>query len=293
MVVDFKQEEIQEEEKSSRIPFSGYISPKGELINFDVTLQGYHHQASTNPVSQMFIKYASYMRDKDNKTIYRGCPYYDDETFEEFYRRIQRDIDNLDDYIKRGFGDPYDYFEMELLNFFKNAYRDNNFFESIGRILKISDEEEMRAILQRKKEYNHPMELEMSLADYFVYDLLRLMKDICIMYLGYDSLETKKPDGSSIEINQEGEYDLDFLETPRVITTSSDNIRDKYYNYLLMDWKIDKMPRYVYNQETGLYEPEDPSVALSLMGNERMYEKEIQSIKRLVPRHERYQYFRK
>ena len=43
---------------------------------------------------------------------------------------------------------------------------------------------------------------------------------------------------------------FDFKENPRVITSSYPNINERYYNYLLMDWAVHKIPRYYFNETT-------------------------------------------
>ena len=287
MVLDFKQEEIQEEEKESRNAFSGYFSPSGKLINFNISGEETHHQDASNPVSQAFMKYISYKKDEDG-TVYRGYPYFE-EPFEVFYRRILRDIERLETFIHSGFGDQNDHLELDMLNFFKNAYRDNKFFESIGRIVTMNNDQQLEFDLKCRKKYKDPVELEIDKAQLFIYYLLKIMKDVCIMYLGYDSVESKEPNGNKIIVNKDGEYDLDFLAHPRVISTSVDNAYDRFYNYLLMDWRVDKMPRYYYDIAQGKYVLLPLNIAIE---KETMLREEIESIKKLTPREERYKYFR-
>ena len=287
MVLEFKQEEIQKEEKLTRNAFSGYFSPSGKLINFNISGEDTHHQDASNPVSQAFMKFVSYKKDYD-KTTYRGCPYFE-EPFEVFYRRILREIEKLETFIQSGYGDQTDHFELDMLYFFKNAYRDNNFFGSIGSIIMMNNDHQLEFDLKTRKNYEDPVKLEIDKAEYFIYLLLRRMKDICVMYLGYDSVESKEPNGDKIVINKDGEYDLDFLAHPRVITTSCDNANDRFYNYMLMDWRIDKMPRYYYDIASGKYVLLPTNIAIE---KESMIRDEIESIKKLTPREERYKYFR-
>lgn len=135
-------------------------------------------------------------------------------------------------------------------------------------------------------------ELESIYRDYLKEDLLSHLKDICVQYLGYDSLERFHPNGSEIEIPYRyDDYDFDFLANPRIITSSYPNVNERYYNYLIMDWTVHKIPRYYYNEQTGLYEK---SVLSSFYKSEteQKLEQEIKSIKKLVQLQDRKQYFR-
>lgn len=123
-------------------------------------------------------------------------------------------------------------------------------------------------------------------------ELLSYFKDICVQYLGYDSLERFKTNGDNLNIPSFGEYyNFDFLANPRIITSSYPNINERYYNYLLMDWVVHRLPRYNYNEETGLYEKSAFSMIYQ-SETEQKLEQEIQSIKKNVPIKERKKYFR-
>lgn len=78
---------------------------------------------------------------------------------------------------------------------------------------------------------------------------------------------------------------------PLTITTSSINIYEPFFNYLLMDFSVRQIPAVVFNEEKGdfcYYRPDD----FITLGTERELEEEIRLIKKYVPLSERHKYFR-
>lgn len=190
--------------------------------------------------------------------------------------------------------DDYTAFEYKLLLFFKNAYKDKKFFDSIQRKISIENPDIVKKRL--KYEYKNcnfsDMRLDSTYRDYLKKELLSHLKDICVQYLGYDSLERFKPNGAELKIPYWYEdYDFDFSDFPRIITSSYPNVNERYYNYLIMGWAVHKLPRYYYNEQTGLYEKNDFNI-LYQSESEQKLELEINSIKKLVPLKERKKYFR-
>ena len=122
-----------------------------------------------------------------------------------------------------------------------------------------------------------------------------LLKEILVSHLGYHSVESN---------------------CYKTITTSSWNIYEKFYNYLLMDYSIQQISRFYYDKEKEIY-VERPLIeehfynekdeqgniidTKSVYMNIRDYltsdrelrlKDEIQAIKKLVPINERSKYFR-
>ena len=60
---------------------------------------------------------------------------------------------------------------------------------------------------------------------------------------------------------------------------------------MLMDWKIYRVPRLFFNEETKKYQEESRLYSFYQQEQIDEYEKEIDTIKRLVPLKERYKYF--
>ena len=103
---------------------------------------------------------------------------------------------------------------------------------------------------------------------YFSFMILSYLKDTLVQYLGYASVET---------------------QTPRTITTTCINVNERFYNYKLMDFQIVQLPRMIYEPSTKTYKSM-PFVYQT--EKEEILEKEINSIKKLVKREERYKYFK-
>lgn len=87
--------------------------------------------------------------------------------------------------------------------------------------------------------------------------------------------------------------DIDSLESsiPNTILTSKFNIYDYFYNYLLMDFNIQVIPKRVYNPSAEKFIDYKQNEFL-VSDNEIKLKEEIASIKRLVKQEERYKYFR-
>ena len=113
---------------------------------------------------------------------------------------------------------------------------------------------------QRKIEYQYN--------DYLSKNLLSYLKDTLVMYLGYDSVERM---------------------TSRTITTAHLNINERFYNYLLMDFSIHQVPKMIYDPVCKCYKPYTLEYQTE---KEKILGMEIESIKKLVKREDRYHYFR-
>lgn len=87
--------------------------------------------------------------------------------------------------------------------------------------------------------------------------------------------------------------DIDSLESslPNTILTSKSNIYDTFYNYLLMDFNIQVIPKKVYDPVSEKFIDYKQNEFL-ISDNEIRLKEEIGSIKRLVKPEDRYKYFR-
>ncbi len=318
MTIEFKREQIKDREEITREPFIGYFAPNGELINYNILFGGNYHDAWRNPVSTAFLSFVSYIikgtsiEKLKERTIfanmvennqYLGIREYVKRGYEIEYDFEYKSFDiflkGLNEYIEREYHNHtnlsgYEKFEYNLLLFFQNAYKNRRFFDAIQRKITIEDPN----VVQERLRYRYrncdfsDYEIEEVYLEHLANELMAYFKDICVQYLGYDSLERFKPDGAEIKIPKRyTEYSFDFLKNPRVITSSYPNINERYYNYLLMDWTIHKLPRYNYNENTGIYEQSNFDLFYQ-SETEQKLEEEIKSIKRLVPLKERPKYFR-
>jgi len=248
MSIEFMEKQILDYEKEYERPYVGYFTPNGTLLDFN----GEKHSDQNNKIAQDFLTYISY---KIGDEVRNGYYNYKDN-YSKFISNLSRQIDKIDrdDELKE--------FEYNLLIFFKRAYSNNDFFNTISRHIIVDDNN-----LNIKKV------------------LLTNLKDICIQYLGYDSVERFDSLGNKIDV------DYNHVK-PRLISSSYHNIKERYYNYLLMDWEIQQFPRYNYNEEKGIYELESSIILYDNNDLEEELTDEIKSIRKLIPLDERYKYFR-
>lgn len=317
MTIEFKEEQIAYVEERRREPFIGYFAPNGELINYNVLLGGNYHDAWRNPVSISFLSWVSYIvqgtsiEELKHKTsvssvftnnYYPGIDEYvkwgnvDYDFFvyknlDKFLEALHRHIEELEDnFYKYGGFSGYAEFQYRLSLFFKNAYKNKRFFDSIQRKIIIENPNIVKKRLKHRNPGISDEQLKLVYHDYLRKELLSYLKDICVQYLGYDALERFNHNGTEIEIPYYYE-DFDFRATPRIITSSCSNPNERYFNYLIMDWIVNILPRYYYNDKSGVYEKSDFNMFYQSEKEKRLGQ-EIQSIKKLVPLKERYRYFR-
>ena len=316
MTIEFKEEQILQKEKDKRKPFVGYFAPNGDLIDFNILFGGHGHEDWQNIVSQIFLKFVSYAIKRTSVENLKQNDY--SKLTREFIGSVE--YPGLDEYVIRGLGiylnfnndnlntflndldahveyykphelsDEYSKFRYQLLLFFKKAYANRNFFETIGRKIEVISEKDF--ILKNNWLQNRNLrEKEMFYREYLRLELMQYFKDIAVMYLCYDSIERFSPNGKPIEITPlNKDIKFNFFQNPRIITSSYPNINERYYNYKLMNWVIHRLPKYNYNEQTKLYEKYNFSTFYQ-SENEQKLEQEILSIKKLVPLRERWKYF--
>jgi len=173
-------------------------------------------------------------------------------------------------------------------------YLNKRFFECIGRDIWVEDPEVVKERI--KEEYKKCSLRDSELDGLYLRDLriqlLAHFKDISVQYLGYDSLERFNPE-TLRELNipkKLEEYNFDFLNNPRIITTSCFNPNERYFNWLIRDYVVHQLPKYNFNVLTRIYEQVPDISPFHIKQSEEIYSKEIASIRRLVPREERYKY---
>lgn len=267
-------------------PFIGYLSPKGNLIDFNYPFGDPGHDGWENIVTNTFLTYISFYIKND--VLIKGLDNCDDKEFDQLIKEIKDEMywwnlaKNDNSTIE---------FKYQILKFFNHAYSSNNFFNSINEVIKIPWLSDMNGI----QDLNNPKNIKLKK------ELLTFFKDIVVCYLGYDSIERFNPNGNLITIphnpREYGDsysysFDSYFYRTPRIITTSNINIYERFYNFLLMDWKIHRVHKFVWNDNKQKYEKESQIKKLYYNEKEEVLKKEIKSIRRQIPINERYHYFR-
>lgn len=310
MTIEFSNMEraIVECETYDHKPFIGYIAPNGDLIDFTKPFGESGHDGWDNLISNTFLKYISYIvkntsikklkEEKAKKEIierleYKGIDEYvirgnEDYIENDLIKEIDWILSYKPDDSRRG------HFIYRLLLFFKNAYINNTFFETIGKKIEVISESDF--ILKNKhlqgESYSNQ---QIAYLNYLTKQLMSYFKDIAVCYLRYDSIERFMPNGEIIKVPYNNnyiscfnQYSTYFWYTPRIITTSYPNINERFFNFKIMNWSIHKLPRYTFNEKTLKYEVEPDYYDFIFSKTEEIYEKEIEAIKRLVPLKERY-----
>lgn len=322
MTVDFINEErpILEKEKRCHQPYIGYIAPNGDLIDFNKPFGESGHDGWDNIVTNAFLQFVSYSvkstsisnpnsnisfpNDIDSlkypnldENIIRGIRFIINKNTEDF----DTFLNDLNRYLKYKPSDNNQFlFRYNLLSFFKNAYTNRTFFETIGRKIEVISKETFLLRNPHLIKQGDQHLQNKSYLEYLKKELMSCFKDIAIMYLGYDSIERFQPNGKVIKIPYDPReygswtrpYSSYFYYTPRIITTSDPNINERFFNHLAMNWEVHVLPRYYWNEQTQRYEI--IPFLREFYNNEREenLRKEIEAIKRLVPLKERYKYFR-
>ena len=68
----------------------------------------------------------------------------------------------------------------------------------------------------------------------------------------------------------------------RTILTTTDCPHIKYYNYYLMDWRIEETRKKVYNEATGIFEFRNSNLWINSSGEDRRVKEELDEIKSKV-----------
>ena len=300
MTVDFINEEfpITQKEECDHKPYIGYIDPNGNLINYNKPFGESGHDGWNNLITNAFLQFVSYIIKNKNssleESVIRGMGFYLNRNYENF----DKFLNNLEQHLKyRPHDNPMTEFQYQIYLFFKKAYTNRTFFETIGRTIEVISAKDFM-LANNLKDSDDPTRKLYRI--YLKRELMQYFKDIVVGYLGYDSLERFQPNGQLIKIPYDIKeyhsfykpYSSYFYHTPRIITTSSSNINERFYNHLLMEWSIHKIPRYYWNTQILRFEQEPNYREYYYNEKEEILGKEIQAIKRLVPLKKRYKYFR-
>ena len=325
MTIEFKEQQIIEKEKATRKPYIGYFAPNGTLIDFNLLLGMNTHTSSYNPVSWAFISWVSYILQGTSTKKYKRTStaklfpytvknneylgidefvirgYQADSTnfgnknsfsFDYFLEMLNKRIDY---FRSRKSLNDYEIFEYQLLLFFNQAYQNRRFFECIGRDITVENPDIVKERI--KKQYSKCSLSESELGGLYLRNLriqlFSYMKDICIQFLGYDALERFNAISlAEIAIpDKNEEYNFDFLGNPRIITTACFNPNEKYFNWQIMDYQIQNVPKYNYNTLTRTFEEVPDISTFHQRHSEEIYGQEIACIRKLVPKDQRYKYF--
>lgn len=323
MTIEYNENYIIKTEKWQNGPLIGYINPKGKIIDFSILIGEYGHDNWKNPVTPVFLKYISYIVRDSKVEDLKKYPNYDwyelnkqagieeivkkgydsynlnHESYDNFLEHLNKEFIEKDELIRNHNYpiDRRDFFQRDILKLYMKLYSKKDFFDSLGRRIYVDDE---KTICEKYKGIFNPgvfsieQQQDEFYNNYLIVELMQYFKDICVLYLGYDSIERAWPiyDLNIINNVHSRSNGYIFASNPRIITTSARNINERFYNWLLMDWQIQKLTRKVWNEEKKKFEDESYVFDYVYNDKEDIFGKEIESIKRLVPKEERYKYFR-
>lgn len=302
--------------------FIGYISPDGKVIDFNKPLGESSHEGWNNIVSDAFLSFISYVvrgtsikklegenfseefiRDikytDSDEYAFRGVwPVWGLRVYSNDYDRVIKELDEKLKYNQFCYDEKKLEFCHQIYVFFKNAYTNKSvksFFETIDRKIYVTSKDDFFKSNNCLKSFNYNFKIN-SYMNHLKIELMQHFKDIAVMYLGYDSIERFNPNGKLIENAYHKKYSDDplryFAQNPRIITTSYSNVNERFYNLLLMNWDVHKLPKYRWNEQVLKYEKEPFYLNFYEIEKEKILGEEIKSIKRLVPIENRHKYFR-
>ena len=183
----------------------------------------------------------------------------------------------------------YENLQNDLMKFFKNAYTNIDFFKSIGTTLQAQCFDDFEKIHKKEMDEIDRIHEENPYKgtsidfykDYVIDGLMSYFKDIMVQYLGYDSIERRL----KLNPNKDNMF--------KVITTSCTNPNERFYNWLLMDWNIHRIPKMYWNEEEKRFIKENSISNYYQTEKEDVLGKEIEAIKREVPKQYRKEFFRR
>lgn len=329
MSIEYKEDEILNiENMRNGKPLIGYINPSGQILDFSMLLGHYGHDNWCNPSTPYFLAFVSfviknykiseffeYEWDKEkifyknnlydgyDDVVKRGVEYAKDEnedTYDNFIEKLNNYIAFQRERSIRRFkshrdytDDEYETLNNDLMKFFQKAYSNKDFFGSLGRTLFVEKRDKVF------EKYNIDENTFFDNGDEFYYDyltvqLMSYFKDICVQYLGYDSIERAWPIGDVNIYNNIYEESNGYIlsDNPRIIVSSQKNINDRFYNWLLMDWTVQQVPKKIWDENRKKFIDENYIFDYVHREKEEILGKEIESIKRLVKKEDRYKYFR-
>ena len=289
MVLNFYGKHIDDYEHKFLRPYVGFISPNGKLVDFNTEFKE-NHINFNNALAWTFL-----MAIKDSKQ-------FEDLGLGSIPMNASMDMETG---IITGASLPDEEYNtvtniamlrkdlLGLLKIMENCpslaqkIRSNIYVDKLPDYIK----NEGKILYDRNPEFP---EIELLFGRDNARSLLFLLKDICISYIGYDSIEKIKPGGGYLP------FDKSFAESneetifsrPRTITTTYANYHERFFNYLLMDWKVEHALRYIYDPEKNMFEPESMGVSFLSTDTDIDCAEELESIKKLVPIKDRIQFSR-
>jgi len=321
MVIEYYEEKIKKYEEQVRGPFIGYISPRGQIIDYSILLGVPGHDNWRNPVTPLFLQFISFVVLGDSLELFKtGASkseiykrIYEKNKYDGFNDSVLRGpttfgvndydydsfIDLLNDAIKtirrpKSSRSEWDWLKYDLMDFFEKCYSKKDFFYSFGRVIKVHREETVFDMYKKYLEDDSAHEKRGFYDNYCVITLMSYFKDILVQYLGYASIERALPKYDLNIVNNLYRFSNGYTlsQTPRILTSCT-NPNEQFYNWSLMDWEIQRIPRMIWNEKEQRFIQENPIRDYYQTEREAILSREIEAIRRVVPKQYRKEYFRK
>lgn len=275
--------------------FIGYLNPAGEPIDYSRPFGLGGH--TNNPSTDLFIEYMQLQI--NNPRV------YDIFYTKNISKRMEKeDTKNVRKYLesaiikkirefRRKYGIAYAKYAVlddDLYLFFYNCYSNmyfNTGFNGDNIIMSESEfYEKVFLPLDEKRKQLYPKLPEEEEEEYWYripasyqfetqYEwykqkrILEILKDVMVRFMGYHYV----------------------ARTPRTIYTSDMRIYETFYNYLLNDFTIYRLPKMIYNPTIKQYEENEVNHFFTPDSELRLRD-EIEAIRKRVPREERGRYYR-
>ena len=287
MTIDFYGKTVHDYEVENARPYIGYISPKGYLVDYN-SERGGKHRTIGNIVSWTFLMWIK--ESKNFEDLRLG-----DVKINASFDRKTGIITNADLPSVEETDLELLKLQRDVLEFLRVTEKDPEIIKKIRARIDVDlIPEDVKKYGRLGREDENMFEVGRVFGYANTTNLLTLLKDICIEYLRYDSIEKISPNGEYLVypvVCDPGDP-FAYMDRPRTIDTSNKDIYVRFFNYLLMGYKNTKMPRYVLNSETGLYELEPEGMYSIQSGKDIEYQKELEAVLRLIPKNELYQFLK-
>ena len=259
--------------------FAGFLNAYGIPINFDDKFGYTGHEAESSIQERFRIFYI--LKIKDSKWIsqlekYVMSPKYLRSEKEKYIEHLKECSNSLKYELKTWKENNLPYFPneqmtLDIYKFLINCYSADTFFDGVGNIEECMCRQEFYMTEYKNKDLYDIDDWDFNI-EYEMYKdtiLMNVFKNVMVQYLGYHSVE----------------------RTPRTITTSTFNIYETFYNYLLNDFTIFQIPKMIFDSYEKKYIMQRYN-EFYLPDSELRLKDEIESIKKLVKVEERAKYYR-
>lgn len=259
--------------------FVGFLNPYGIPIKFRDNF-GYTGHGEAPSVQERFrvyyilkIRNSKWISPLEEYMMSDKYQRFEKERYSSFFKNLNSSLKKELKHSKKQYSSSFakEQIEVDIYDFLLNCYSADTFFEGVGNIETCMCEREFWNQKYKNKNLYDIGDWDFEI-EYKIYKdriLADVFKNVMIQYLGYHSVE----------------------RVPRTITTSSFNIYETFYNYLLNDFTIFQISKMNFDFKQKKYVQQNPN-EFFLSDSELRLRDEIQSIKKLVPINERAKYYR-